>query len=222
MLDNCLWQTPVDLPRPRGAPRLEGWSAKLQRVVQLYDRAAFELWLLLESDPEVVRFCERPVLIDTPAGRWLADFYVRLRRVEELRVIEVPPQAEPVPAEAAVDLASRPAHVQMGDGSRIKIRYVAHADLLAARPWTCNWERMLPYLAANQTLLPRQLQSDVLRFTAKRRALHDVERAFAGVDLMLVRTAVFSLLHRGKLLAPSLRVEPLSGFTVFTATEAAR
>ena len=51
---------PVVLARPRGAHRFEAFSLKLSRRVTLYRHAALEQWVLLETDPTVEAFCERP------------------------------------------------------------------------------------------------------------------------------------------------------------------
>jgi hypothetical protein len=167
----------------------------------------------------VIRFCERAAYIDGQSGKVLADFSVRYRWRHELLILDLattPGQA----AEASSDRsqAANPTLVDLGSGERVKIRYVCSADLLAMRAWTANWERMLPYLAANESLVPKALPSQILKFAARRHQLNVIEREFARIDLMLVRTAVFALLHRGKLDAPSLRSEPLSPYTSFVAT----
>ena len=58
---------PIKQRRGRGSRRIEAFSLKLNRRIQLSSRAAFELWLTLESDPAILTFCERPIAIpDTP------------------------------------------------------------------------------------------------------------------------------------------------------------
>jgi hypothetical protein len=56
----------IALGRPRGAHRFGAFSPKLARRVMFYRRALLELWLLLEANPKVITFCERPgyVLVD--------------------------------------------------------------------------------------------------------------------------------------------------------------
>ena len=49
---------------------------------------AFEQWLVLESDPSVIEFCERPLILKTPAGAKLADFWVHSGASEEFLVID--------------------------------------------------------------------------------------------------------------------------------------
>ena len=42
---------PVSTLRPRGAPRLDAFSLKLNRRLTLFQRGTPELWLLIEADP---------------------------------------------------------------------------------------------------------------------------------------------------------------------------
>jgi hypothetical protein len=70
-------QAPVALARPRGAHRLEAFSPKLARRLTFYRRALLDQWVLLEADPTVIAFCERPGYILFGGQRYLADFWVR-------------------------------------------------------------------------------------------------------------------------------------------------
>ncbi|WP_434033107.1 hypothetical protein [Cupriavidus sp. a3] len=60
MEDSLSIAGPITFARPRGAHRFEAFSPKLARRVMFYQRSAVEQWLLLEADPAVVTFCERP------------------------------------------------------------------------------------------------------------------------------------------------------------------
>jgi hypothetical protein len=45
---------------PRGAHRFEAFSPKLARRLTFYRRSLLEQWVLLEANPAVTIFCERP------------------------------------------------------------------------------------------------------------------------------------------------------------------
>jgi hypothetical protein len=79
---------PVALARPRGAHRFEAFSPKLARRMTFYRRALVELWVLLEADPLVVAFCERPGYIQIDRHKRLADFWVRYVDRNELVILE--------------------------------------------------------------------------------------------------------------------------------------
>ncbi|HEY4804189.1 MAG TPA: hypothetical protein VIH96_16370, partial [Paraburkholderia sp.] len=57
-------------------------------------------------------------------------------------------------------------------------------------------------------------------FVATSQSLLDIEREFSTGDPIVVRAALFGLLHAGRVTAPELRTEPLSWSTRFAAAEA--
>jgi hypothetical protein len=199
---------PVALARPRGAHRFEAFSPKLARRMTFYRRALVEQWVLLEADPSVIAFCERPGYIQIDRQRRLADFLVRYVYRNELVILS--------DRSCEVD-ATKPDRVL--DVDACTIRRVAPAELAAARIWIENWQRMLPCLVANRDLVPSTLPQGIVCFVKEPRRLLDIEREFSTGDPVLVRTAVFGLLHSGRVSAPELRTQPLSLLTSFAALE---
>jgi hypothetical protein len=146
------------------------------------------------------------VLID--GNRRLADFWVRFADREELVVL--------------IDEASNPDVEPLGHDLEAPshVRLVASAELAAARVWTDNWQRILPYLVANRGLTPPTLRQAITRFLKGTQRLLTIEREFATYDLVIVRATLFGLLHTGRVSAPELQTQPLSLLTSFAATEA--
>ncbi|MFM0082800.1 hypothetical protein P0D72_28605 [Paraburkholderia sediminicola] len=200
---------PVALARPRGAHRYEAFSPKLSRRLTLYTRPALEQWILLEANPAVVTFCERPGFVQLDGHRCLADFWVHYVDRQELVLLNYMSIGEEM-TDAAREL----------DGKALAIRRVASAELVAARAWVGNWRCMLPCLIANRKLVLPSLSRPIERFLDKPKRLADVEREFSTGDPVLVRAALFGLLHQGKVCAPELHTQPLSLLTSFVATKA--
>jgi hypothetical protein len=71
-MDNILDCEPIALDRPRGAHRLEAFSLKADRRLTLYRQSALDQWVILEADPSVTGFCERPGFIQSEGKRYLA------------------------------------------------------------------------------------------------------------------------------------------------------
>ena len=186
-------------PRPAGSRQLVGYSPKLERRVALYSRHAFEQWLLLESDPSVVAFCERPVVLTTAQGAKLADFWVHRETREEFLVLGEGSRTDSV---AIVD-------------ATIAVCRVPPTELAAARTWTSNWEHMLPVINASMGGVRTSLEQDILRFLGSPRPLMQIERRYAIGDPSLVRACVFGLLREGHIVAPQLHSEVLSMTTSF-------
>ncbi|SIT50756.1 conserved hypothetical protein [Paraburkholderia piptadeniae] len=199
---------PVALARPRGAHRFEAFSPKLGRRVTFYRRAQLDQWLLLEASPGVITFCERPGYVLIDGARQLADFWVRHENHEELVILD----------DSMSECSGISSRRDIGN-SALPIRIVAPAEFAAARTWTENWKRILPYLVANEGLVPSTLPRAIAGFLGEPQRLLAIEREFSTVDPVLVRTALFDLLHRGRVSAPELHTHPLSLLTSFAASE---
>ncbi|MEX3973794.1 hypothetical protein [Paraburkholderia caribensis] len=200
---------PVALARPRAAHRFEAFSPKLGRRMTFYRRALLEQWVLLEADPLVITFCERPGYVQMNGHNRLADFWARYVDRDELVILD------DIPCEGITTKPDRAL-----DENRLAIRQVVSAELAAARIWIENWQRMLPCLIANRGLMSPTLPQAIARFARQPQRLLDIEREFSTGDPVLVRAAVFDLLHNGRVSAPDLRTQPLSLLTSFVASEA--
>lgn len=64
----------IALMRPRGVHRFEAFSPKLQRRLTFCRPSLLEVWILIETDPVVIAFCERPGYIEIERRPRLADF----------------------------------------------------------------------------------------------------------------------------------------------------
>jgi hypothetical protein len=211
MEDSLRVAGPVALARPRGAHRFEAFSPKLARRVMFFWRPSVDLWLLLEADSAAVTFCERPGYVQIDGRRRLADFWVRYIDREELVLLADAKSADDATAARGGDL----------NGEALAIRYIATPELAAARVWIDNWQRMLPYLVANRGLVTPTLPTAIERFLTRPQRLLAIEREFSTGDPVLVRAALFGLVHIGRVSASELHTQPLSLLTSFEAVGAA-
>lgn len=182
---------PIDSERPKGAARFEFWAPKLKRRVTLFHPFQVRLWTLLESSPRVLSYCERPAYWHHDDSRQLADFWVKVGPREICWIVT----AEPQPARAGV---------LSGDGD-IAVRYVHCQSLASHGIWIDNWMRILPYLCSNERFVSPRVLADVERATVSAPTLGQIERDFQPHDAVLVRTAVFMLLHQGRIKSGALR-----------------
>lgn len=196
---------PVALARPRGAHRLECFSPKANRRITLYRPAALEQWILLEANPAVTTFCERPGYIQAEGRRLLADFWVRYVDRQELVILFDP--AEELGAKTVASL----------DAAELAVRSVQQPELAASRVWIENWKRILPCIVATRGLVSPALSNAIGRFVAHPQRLLSIEREFSTGDPVLVRAAIFGSLHAGRVRAPELHARELSLLTEFVA-----
>ena len=189
---------PIKQRRSRGSRRIEAFSPKLNRRIHLSSRAAVELWLTLESDPTILTFCERPIVIPHQPLPRVVDFWSCNGGGETYLLLGE--------TESDADLQLLLA---------APLQNIPVAELAAARMWTGNWERMLPVINACWDEPLGEIETAIIRHVGKPTRLMDIERDIAASDPTPVRAGVYRLLHRGTLSAPALHTQPLSLLTEF-------
>jgi len=200
------FMNPMASERPKGASRFECWAPKLRRRVTLFEPFQVRLWALLESSPRVITYCERPAFWRRDNGQQLVDFWVKVGRREMCWIVTSKLQ----PARAG--------YLTPDDDT--SVRYVHAQSLASHNVWIENWMRILPYLPSNERFVSKKLLADVERATSSASTLGQIERDFQPHDTVLVRTAAFMLLHKGKVKAESLRDQPLGPAIVLRRTPA--
>ncbi|WP_341318387.1 hypothetical protein WN982_25370 [Paraburkholderia sp. IMGN_8] len=201
---------PIQLSRPRGAHRYDAFSPKLNRRLTFYGRSAFEAWLMIESDPGVRTFCERPGVMTVDGHRCIVDFWLSFVDHEGLVLL-----SDRTPA------TDRLQNYPDFDSDSFIVRHIGVAERAAARVWIGNWQRMLPVLVSARGLVTPSLLNAIERFVATPQPLLSVEREFSTGDPVLVRAAAFELLHLGRVQAIELHTESLSLLTRFATAQAA-
>jgi hypothetical protein len=189
----------VEVKRRRWQHRIEVFSPKLRRRLTLFSRDAQDAWILLEADPRVRSFCERPAYMDGNAGR-LLDFWVDRGRHQHFWVV-APTDAE------------RSSIARTVNG--IAVRILHRADLIAMAMRIANWSQIVPYRICSSRFSDRRLQRDILSRLEKPHRMDLLEAAFHPVEVSSVRSALFELLAAGKVVAPAIDSVPLSLSTVF-------
>jgi hypothetical protein len=175
------------------------YSPKLKRRVTLFSWAAHDAWLLLESDPAVKVFCERPAYVEGGAGR-LIDFWVSRGRHAKFWVLW-PSESE------------KPALPKSVQG--VALRVLRRADLMAIDRRIHNWSQILPYRVSFARYPNGRLQKDIFNRLEKPHRLERLEAAFHPLDVATVRASLFELLATGKIIAPDLDSRPLGLMTMF-------
>jgi hypothetical protein len=194
---------PVSIKRLPWMRRVHLYSPKVDRMVVLFSEEALRAWTLAESSPLITSLCEYPGYVELDGQRVMADLWVQGDGREQFVKIEdgIDLTAEgpgPVPTYTDVEV------------SRLT------SDWLALRAhWIDNWLQISPYLVANARFVSPPMIERVASLFDEPRALFDAEHAVRDMDPQLARTAVFMLLHQGRLGSDDLLQRPLTGTTVF-------
>lgn len=185
---------PINMPRPRGARLIEGFSPKLGRRLQLFDHAAFSVWIDLEADPKVLTLCERPARLGLTITDPVIDFWVHRADGDEFQIV---PPGEPD--------SSLPTTLE-----ETPIRTITAVDRATSSIWTSNWARMLPVINSARSSITKATMKSVVRFVREPMQLAVIERQFSNGDPTVIRATLFEMLRTGQLAASALRTQPLS------------
>jgi len=193
----CRFQVPKSSRRPFGSHRFDAWSPKIGRRITLFGQRSLRAWVAIEADPTIVQFCERPLVLESSKPTRVIDFWVRRASSAEelwllLRTTEQGPDRERV----------SPAFRQWSETQRLTPRLLPPDEPALADEELRNWGTVLRYLAANRKLLKEELIGAVSRACHSGVKLGALEHQLQHHDPVLVRTALFHLLHRGTIRGP--------------------
>jgi hypothetical protein len=180
--------------------RIEVYSPKIQRRLTLFSRNVHDAWVLLEADPEVRTFCERPAYVAEEAGR-LIDFWVDRGRHAKFWILG---------GGDDVEEASFPAMLH-----GVAVRILHRGDMIAAEVRIKNWSQIIPYLISFKRNTSRRLQEEIFARVEKPHRLEHLEAAFQPIDVSVVRASLFTLVAEGRVAAPDIDVAPLGPTTIF-------
>lgn len=195
----------ADTTRPYKSHRYDMFGPKIRRQLFLFGRNALNTWTLLESDPAVDAYCERPIVISETKPKHVVDFWVRSSGCDELWFLlqsgecDEPNQDTPFP----------PAFSTWAKTEGLSIKLIDPIAVQSRQTFLDNWGRIIRYIAQNGRYIRPNLLDDVRQSIDGTRTLQGIEACLANDDPVLVRTAAFTLLHSGKLQCRSLELEPL-------------
>jgi hypothetical protein len=190
---------PVETKRPAGSRCIEIFSPKIKRRLTLFSWDTHDAWLLLEADPTVRAFCERPAYVDGEAGRVL-DFWVQGNGPAKFLAMST----------EEADAKSLPPSVH-----GVKLQVLRRPDMVAFARRIENWAQIVPYRTSFMRQADRRLQNDLFARLEKPHRLEQIEAAFHPLDVSVVRAALFDLLADGRVSAPDIDFAPLGLDSVF-------
>jgi hypothetical protein len=123
------YERTVESKRRPGQRRIEVFSPKIKRRLTLFSRDSHDAWLLLEADPTVRAFCERPAYVDGEAGRVL-DFWVDQGTHSRFWALSS--------SDTESESLPRTAH-------GVSLRVLRRPDTIAFAMRIQNWAQIVPY-----------------------------------------------------------------------------
>ncbi|ASW03764.1 MAG: hypothetical protein ACN6QT_36760 [Burkholderia contaminans] len=191
--------------RPYGTHRFDVFGPKVGRRLTLFGRSALQLWLRLESTPQVVTYCERPLLVPEARGSRAADFWVCTDDGEQLHLVLRSSEA----TIAAKGLRVYPALDAWCRANAMTVHTILPGELDDPEPLCQNRLTMLQYLAANTAAAGDEISRAIAIACNDGLTLIELEQRFAALDPELVRASAFSLVLKGVLDCPTIASQPL-------------
>lgn len=193
----------ADNTRPYKSHRYDVFGPKIQRMLTLFNRAQVDAWLLLESDPLVLSYCERPMVVPDVRPKLLVDFWVGYAKRDELWLARRN-------TEVVSDLqASLPAFTAWAKANRFTLRQFPPGDQTPSRLYLENWGVIVRDLSANRRYVKPRLLKAVQEVLELPRPIAAICNLLPEEDPVLVRVAAYSLLHSGTALCPDISNAPL-------------
>lgn len=180
--------------RPYGAHRYDVYAPKLQRQLTLFGRQAVDLWTTLEASPQVLRYCERPLVIPDSSPQRAFDFWVQRPHGEELLIL-LREGAPDTPDQKAQDVNVRALEKSTIDD--LPVVCLDPKELAQQRTALENWGTIIRDLAAFQRFVPEPLCRELREALGAGKTIAQLQSEFTEFDSSTVRLAVFVLLHRG-------------------------
>ncbi|WP_175972114.1 hypothetical protein [Burkholderia sp. BCC0322] len=151
---------------------------------------------MLEANPGVTTYCERPALSVEAASEPLADFWVMRDGTEQWLSVDDD-------AEEQADMRDLQITKQTARSAPC-VETISRKEIERHRIWIQNWMSLLPYLATGAHLVEPTLLANVVEFFEHPATIDEAEQHFSRIDPVLVRTAVIAGLHNGQLISPDL------------------
>lgn len=194
--------------RPAGRRRIEVFSPKIGRRLSLGGYDAYRTWLVIEANPHIVTFCERPTYVNGSRSP-VIDFWVQLRGATagEFWIVEGLP-----PPSSKHDTAQPERHSHLHD---LAVRYINRADLIGWAIPIANWARIIPYLVSHRRYRDALLEQQIMVYLIQDESVDAVLAYFPQRDQTTVQAALFQLLAEGRVVSPDLAIKPLDGATRF-------
>jgi hypothetical protein len=204
--------SPADNTRPYGSRRYNVYGPKAGRLLTFFGRHTLQAWISLEADPNVTAYCERPIVISHAKPKRIVDFWIARSEEEELWFLLRE-------NELGNDVSSckSPAFQHWATTNGFKVKLTDPVDLERNTVYLENWGAILRYLSINPNLISGELIDQVRAMARAPRPLAAIQASLPEYDPIIVRTAIFSLLHKGKMKCDDIETRPLSIHSTFEA-----
>lgn len=202
----------ADSSRTFGSHRYDVFGPKIGRMLALFGQTALRTWTVLESDPLVHSYCERPIVLGDARPKRVVDFWVRRKNDEELWFLLHKNELQ-----GASHFAHSSAFGKWCTSNGFRTKFIDPTDLTGEPIFYENWGSIIRYLSFNKPTKTSGLVEEIVELTQTVKNLALLENHFPHTDPTVVRTALFTLVHRGVVNCLDIRTKVIGPDSKFTA-----
>lgn len=196
----------ADDSRPFGSHRYDVYGPKIRRRLFLYGELPLNGFIAIESDPEISSYCERPVVITELKPRRVVDFWVQRRQGGELWLLLRQSELK------WLDRKHPPTEAfhAWAEDQGLEIKLITPESLGVGSVLLGNWGDILRHLSANAKYADPHLVSRVLELCQDEMSIKALQERFPEEEPVILRTAIYTLLHKGMLISRDMIERRLS------------
>jgi hypothetical protein len=212
--------TPIPIKRSThyGNNYWEGFSPKLKRNVRFFSDLEYEHWILVETNPMVVSFCEQPLRIKQCLnGEWIEsifDMWIKYCDGNET-FIEVKYSEELESNHKNYERVKRQITAQKewckSNGKKHLIQ--TEKEIRGNRIFLENMRYLLPFV--RQRTNSEKLANQIIELSKKENLkVVDVQNSLPNIPIRKIRECIYCLLYQGVLRSENIQYIPLGKQTV--------
>jgi len=215
-MDSYRFIKPATNKRPYNSHLYIVKGVKIDRQIRFFHILNVLQWVRLEADTNVIAYCERPIEVNHEnIKNTVVDFWVKRKDREEIQFIQKSERNSSISI-IAEDFAFN----TWLDARQMALHIFKGGDITADPVFLANWQTILRFLGSNYKLV-RQSLVEKLFSSFKSQSeitLQSAIDSFPAEDPVLIKTAVFKLLHNGRLSSTELADSQLCLATKFTVS----
>jgi len=215
-MDSYRFTKPATNKRPYKSHMYFVKGIKIDRQIRFFHRLNLQQWIRLEADTDVIAYCERPIEINhANIKNQVVDFWVKRKDREELQFIQNSESTNSVST-----IAEDYAFNSWLDTRNMQLHIIKGGDIESEPIYIANWQTILHFLGSNYKLVQKSLMEKLFSAlkTQSEITLQSAIDTFPSEDPVLTKTAIFKLLHNGRLSSTELTDSKLGLSTKFVVS----
>lgn len=180
------------------------YSPKLNRNVRLFSDLEYDHWVLMETNPDVISFCEQPFeieyFIEGKNAKSIPDMWVQYKNGSK-HLVEVKYSKELMPESKNYEKAARQISIQRAYCNENGFTHYVHTekDIRGNDILLSNMKMIIPYIKNREYTIDTDCKRvlDIIYSNHNRILTGTIHAAIKDIHQVRVRESIFRLLYQG-------------------------